>query len=479
MRASSLLALCAILVTFRYAHADGRGDVEKKIKEAMEQYDLMDYDAAKKLLNQALQTAKKSKLDKDGVSAKAYLDLGIVDFVNGDQAGAKDAFATAASIDPKIQIDPAYKTADMAKLLDSARSGASAGGGGDTGGGDIGGPPAADCSSVKGLQHEIIDTAKGGSSLKIEALVGSDVKPVKVSIKYRPEGATDFAEVKMSASGCKYTGSIPASAFKGSLVHYYVAAYNDAGKPIAAKGSEGSPNIIEVTAPAPGSKSAPSDDEDPISGKKVVASSGGGSSGGDTSSGGEVTSSVTVGPKKQKVYLAVAGGTGFGYVSGTTEGMNPVKSCCIGSSLVVLQPEIGFFVSSKLAVGVAGRIGIPMGANLDGHATAAPGVLLRVRYALSPTGQGVRIMGQAGAGVLRNTIKLDNAMTGMDTDIVAQGPVLIGAGVGYTKALSGNISFLADFSALAAIATTSQAFASPKLNTGFGADLSLGLALGF
>jgi hypothetical protein len=476
MRASSLLALCAILVTFRYAHADGRGDVEKKIKEAMEQYDLMDYDAAKKLLGQALQTAKKAKLDKDPVSAKAYLDLGIVDFVNGDQSGAKEAFGTASQIEPKIQIDPAYKTAEMAKLLDAVRSsGGAAGGGGD----DLGpAEPSPDCGSVKGLQHEIIDSAKGGAPLKIDALVGSDVHASKVSVMYRPEGATDFSEVKMSANGCKYTGSIPASALKGSLVHYYVAAYNDAGKPIAAKGSAGSPNIIEVTAPTPGSKSGPSDDEDPINGKKVVATSGGSTSS-DEPSGGEVSKSVEVGPKHNKIYVAVAGGTGFGYVTGTTESNNPVKSCCIGASLIVLQPEIGFNVSPKLAVAVAGRIGIPMGANLDGHATAAPGVLLRLRYALSPTGQGLRVMGQVGAGVLRNTIKLDNASTGMDTDIVAQGPLLIGAGVGYTKPLSGSISFIADLSALAGIATTSQAFSSPKLNTGFGADLSLGLSLGF
>ena len=62
-----------------YAHADAEGDIETKIKEAMENYDLMDYDAAKKLLNQALAIAKKAKLDKDPVTAKAYLDLGIVD----------------------------------------------------------------------------------------------------------------------------------------------------------------------------------------------------------------------------------------------------------------------------------------------------------------------------------------------------------------------------------------------------------------
>ena len=34
---------------------------------------------------------------------------------------------------------------------------------------------------------------------------------------------------------------------------------------------------------------------------------------------------------------------------------------------------------------------------------------------------------RSARGVMRNTIKLDDAMTGMDTDIVAQGPLLVGA----------------------------------------------------
>ena len=469
MRARSLVALLAILVTFRLAHADGRGDVEKKIKDAMEQYDLMDYDAARKLLNQALATAKKAKLDKDAISARAYLDLGIVSFVNNDPDAAKLSFLSAVQIEPKIQIDAAYKTPEMAKLLDQARSEAGGGGAAEpasTGGGGV------DCASVKGLQHEIIDTAKGGAPLTVQAQLGGDVKASKVSVFYRPEGATDFTEVKMTAEGCKYTGTIPAAGLKGSLVHYYIAAYGDGPKPIAAKGSSGSPNIIEVTA-ATGGAAVHGDDEDPIGAKKEPA-------GGGASGGGEVSSSVTVGgPKKPHVMLAVSGGTGFGYVTGTTEGNNPVKSCCIGNSLVVVMPELGYFVSPQVTVSVAARIGLPLGANVDGHATAAPGALLRLRYALSPTGQGVHVMGQIGAGILRNTIKLDNAPAGMDTDVVAQGPLLVGAGVGFRKNLTGSIAFIADLSALAGIAVVDHLGSAPKLNSGVAADLSLGLALGF
>ena len=98
---------------------------------------------------------------------------------------------------------------------------------------------------------------------------------------------------------------------------------------VAAKGSQGSPNIIEVTAgPAVALKG---DDEDPINGSKET-------SGGGASGGGEVSSSVTVsGPKKPKIMIAISGGTGSGYVSGTTEGNNPVKTCCFGGAIAVVS----------------------------------------------------------------------------------------------------------------------------------------------
>src|SRR5262249_40383801 len=113
------------------------------------------------------------------------------------------------------------------------------------------------------------------------------------------------------------------------------------------------------------------------------------------------------------------------------------------------------------------------------HATAAPGVLVRARYALDPSGEGLRVMGQLGAGVMRNTIKLDNSEPGMDTDVVAQGPLLIGGGAGFTKRLSGNVSVIADLSVLVGLAVVSSIGPAPVLNSGFGADLSVGLEVGF
>jgi hypothetical protein len=469
MGTRSLAAVVLACAFAGSASADPKSDVQAKGREAMEAYDLMDYDAAKKSLNQALQIAKKGKLDKDPIAAKVYLYLGIATFAGGDAEGARASFVSAVQIDPKIQIDAAYKSPELVKMLDAARTEAG-GGAPPSGNGGSEAPPVdtVDCSGVKGLQHTIIDEGKQTVATPIEALVGADLKPNKVSVMWRSEGETEFTEAQLTKQGaCKYTGQIPGSAMRGSVLHYYIAAYDGGIKPIATRGSQGAPNLMELGAAPPGGGGV-NDGEDPINGNRTKP----------PPTGDNISGGIVVGGKAPKVYIAFAGGTGFGYVTGKTEFGSPVETCCIGNSLVVLQPELGFHISRQLAVGLAGRIGLPLGANIDGHSTMAPGGLIRLRYALSTTGEGIRVMGQLGGGVLRNTIKLNNAMPGMDTDIVPQGPLLVGAGVGFKKSLSGNLAFIADLSALGAIAVVDK-LGTSNMNTGFGADLSIGLAVGF
>ncbi len=486
MRARSLATFVALVFLLiagrsRVAFADPKSDVAGKLKAAMEAYDTFDYDGARKQLTAAIATAKKAHLDKDPILAKAYLDLGIVAFAVPDANAAKDAFVSAVQIDPKIQIDVAYKSPDLANLLDKARLEAkSGGGGGGGGGGDVDlGPDAggggADCSSVKGLQHQMVDSAKGGAPIKLEAQLGGDVKAAKVSIMFRSEGgSTDFTEVKMSKSGCTYTGQIPSAAVKG-LVHYYIAAYDGGGKLITSKGSAGSPNIIEVSGGGGGGGGKGGDDEDPLGGKKPVATADSSSSNSDDSS--SVTAGASVPGKPKKIWLSVNAGTGTGYVTGTTEGGSTVKTCCLGEDPVMFLGEIAYDVQPNLSIGVAFRMGLPLGANVDGHSTGAPGGLIRVHYALADDGDGVHFLGELGFGFLRNTLKLDNATMGMDTDVVAQGPLIVGGGVGYGKKLGDMVRFVADLNALVGLAVVSEIGAAP-MNNGVSIDASVGFQFG-
>ncbi len=449
------------------AHADPRADIAAKARAAMASYDSMDYEAARRLLNQALAIAKKAKLDKDPIVARVYLDLGIAQLAGSDQEAAKVAFLSAAQIDPKITVDAAYKSPELVRMLDEAKAAA----------GDGGAEPASDgvdCKAIRGIHHTVIDTGRPGAAQPIEALVGSDLSPARVVVMYRPEGAIDFVEAKLiKQGGCRYAGTIPASAMHGHLVHYYVAAYDANNKALAAKGSSGAPNIM--TLGTAGSSSG--DTEDPINGGRTTTAHGNASTG--------LSAGVDDGDKpsknSSKIVLAIAGGTGLGYVTGTTESGNKVQTCCIGTSLVVLVPELSYYLNPKLSIGIVARVGLPVGANIMGHSTIAPGVLFRVRRAFSASGDGLRVMGELGGGILRNTLKIDTTATGpgMDTDIVAQGPLLAGAGIGYTKHFSGNLAFLIDVDAIAGIALVKKVGSAINLNSGIGADMSLGLAVGF
>src|SRR5690606_14944051 len=106
-------------------------------------------------------------------------------------------------------------------------------------------------------------------------------------------------------------------------------------------------NIMELVAGPPPRP----DEEDPINGKKTPGG------------GGSIGAGVTVGGKPPRVYLGITGGTGFGYVTGRTEFDNRVENCCIGNSLVVITPELGYHVNPQLSIGLAARLGIPVGAN--------------------------------------------------------------------------------------------------------------------
>ncbi len=476
MAVAVAFAVVALAPTVAFADAKTVKKIKQKNREAMENYDLLDYEAAKKGLNEALALAKRKRMSKHKVVAETHLYLGIVEFSGfEDQESAILQFMDAVVIDPAVEVPAAYRTPELTDLLETAKSEVGGGGGAPapTGGGD-----SVDCSSLMGMQHELVDEASGGSEKSVDAYVAPDVGHKSVSLFYRPPGDTAFTEVKMKKSGeCKYVGVIPGDAIRGDFVHYYVAAQKG-GKVLASKGSAGSPNIIDVISGGGGGTSGAGgggfDEENPLAGgsKKKRASS-------DTN--GTVGDSVTVGPKKSSFFLSLALGSGGGYVTGETESTSNAVGCCFAPALFHVFPELGFFMNNKTSLSVAFRVGFPIGANIQGHSTGAPSAMLRIRHAMSDDGTGLTLNGGVGGGVIRNTVKLSEPANGdpaMDTDTTAQGPVLVGLGAGYTSALGGPMRFLFEVNAIAGIPVVEE-FGGVKPNFGVQVDVNLGLQFAF
>lgn len=486
MRASQrVFALCALAVLFSVAKATFAQDakVVKKVEDmnraAMEDYDLLEFESAKKQLNEALVLIKKNQLDKHPVAGRTHLNLGIVYGGGlGDPDTALLEFIAGLEIDPTLTLDPAYKTPELQKLYDQAKSTV----GGARSGGKGAGASASETAGegaeeVTGLSHVPIDEAAAGKPIQVKVKVGADVGAKQVVLYFRPQGEESFHPLVMRhLGGPEYAAQIPAAATRGDSVHYYVEAKNASGKAVASSGNAGSPNIVMlVGGSAAGGGTDFGDDENPLGG-------GGGGDGGDEDGGDgdeETTLRGGAAPEKRKVFFGVAVGTGGGYVTGKTETPSieaPVK-CCVAPAPFHVMPEVGFWLGDRLLLSVYGRIGFVLGANTMGHASAAPAGLARLTYALGRPGGGVAVHGDVGFGLIRRTIRLEDRDT-MNVDTAAMGPLLFGGGAAWTKDLGGPLRFFADANVLLGVAVVEE-IANSKPSFGINADLNLGVMFAF
>jgi len=457
------------------AHAEDKKAV-KKIEEAnakaMEEYDLLEFENAKKMLNSALVEVKKSGLGSHPIAARTHGNLGIVYEGLGDPDNALLEFIAALEIDGKWAVPKEYKKPELKKIYDTARS-TVAGGGGGGGGGDKGGGAAATpaddgAGALSGLVHAPVEEGKEGQAVVIGVKVGDDVAANQVVLYYRAQGQEDFTAVPMKKSaGAAWEGKIPANATRADSIQYYIEAKGGGGKVNASVGSRGSPNIIEIarktSGGGDGGGSGDVDDENPL------GDAGGGGGTGITKSGG--------GKAKHTVFVNVAVGSGVGFVTGETEQSHQAVTCCVASAPFHIMPELGFWLGKKVALSVYGRIGVPFGANISGHSPASPAGLMRLLFVFDPSGEGLSLHGDVGGGFIRHNIKLDAKYMDGDVDTVATGPLLIGGGANWVKTLGGPMRFVLDFNVLTGVPVAELGGVVPYFSVNL--DLNVGLQLAF
>lgn len=491
-RLSALLSAWLVAVAALWAPpawAGPRADVQRRLSGAMESYDLLEYEAARKLLLAALELAKEGGLGDDPLTARVHLALGIVYFAGlQDKPAAKRSFVEALTIDPQVALDPAYKTADMSALLESLREKVARSA-----------PPPrepraageVDCLTLSGLRHRAIESAARGAPLRITAALGGDIEAQRVSVFYRAVRATEFQEARLSRErDCVYVGAIPAAALNGELLYYYIAALNKAGLVVASSGAAGAPHLLELTGAAveprrpPPQERVPPPPAEEVEAERPRSDPPAGAGELRAPARGEGGLGTTVSPSRatsrpSRFSVALGAASGLGYVTGETEQLRNEVKCCIAPGWFTLLAEVGYAIAPRWTLGAALRLGFPIGANIEGHSPLGPAGFARVRYSFSRSPSTLYLAGQLGGGIIRNTLKLsDTTDPEMDTDVVALGPLLAGGSVGYAAGLGSRLALRFELTAIMGLPVVSE-LGTSRLNFGVQMDATVGLGVHF
>ena len=443
-----------------FAQDDSNPAIEKVTalnKKAVDAYNDLEFEEARKLLKQALDLCATSGLETHPIAARTHIHMGVVLIAAKQQDLGIKQFKRALEIQPDIQVTKQMANPEILEAFKEAGSGVAAGGagGGEPAGG--GPPPASDRASggggeVKGIQHRPVARGRRGKAIPIVVTIGDDVTGyTKVLLEYKPEGAADFEEVPMRKSGGRYVAEIPANATQGSAIAYYIEADSDDenADSIATSGSEDRPYNIFLT--------------------------GGDAQGKAPECEGESCEEEEVGPR---FFVSVMGGVGFGLVSGVGE-INPNQKVSPGfasASVAQISPEVGYFVAPGFRLSLQLRYQILGGTkplNLktflseqqqadpaqfnqcgDDHlcssVSSAVAVLARASWFFGSGLFRPYFSLAAGGGYMRHNVtfasvkKCGTSGTETCVDTVLAGPVFVGPGAGALLALTENFGVLAD-----------------------------------
>ncbi|MEO7670251.1 MAG: hypothetical protein ABIW57_12990, partial [Polyangia bacterium] len=250
----------------------------------------------------------------------------------------------------------------------------------------------------------------------------------------------------------KFTAEIPGEATNGSVVHYYVEAETEDENPVATNGSEEKPYAIALSGGGPGVTSEPA-----VRGEGDSDQEGG------------------------KFFVSLAGGTGFGYTTGTGEvNAGSHVSTFAPSSAVQLVPEVGYFVSPQLRLSLQARFQYVTGRTplyLDAVAAnnsaigscgadricstgsaIAPSVFARATWFFGSSTIRPYFSLALGGGIIRHVVELksEKPICGpkgnqVCVDSVLAGPIFAGPGGGLHIALTPTFGLIAEVNSVIGI----------------------------
>lgn len=284
-----------------------RLEILKVNKKAMAAYSNMEFAEARDLLTNAVKFAEKNECQLDWIHALTLMNLSVLSISGMGRVKIGQKFMMAAlKIRPEAPLDKSLANPKLRKIYEHVRK-------------KLritekpkpwpkleeDKPPEPTRPRPTGEQppdlplvHNVLDTAPRGKPLPITCKIQDSVKPARVLIFYRKAGESSFSNVPMKQNpGKKWTweGTIPADAFWGSTLQYYIQAKDPSDKTLAASGSFLNPHILSIT-----SEGGASEAENPFKGMRIKKK-------------------TTTKPRKHRFWVQVGPIYGFGLARGRVE----------------------------------------------------------------------------------------------------------------------------------------------------------------
>jgi hypothetical protein len=273
-------------------------------KKAMEDYDSLEFDSARRTLLDAIALLRKQGKDESIQAARTYINLGMVYIALKDRGRGQQHFVKAIGINPNAKLDPTLATPDMQQVWEAATAQTKGlppppeparpeppqqpvqvtppqqpiptGPGPDATPGKPNQPLEYSADDLLdpvlqvNLAHNPLEETRAGQRANVYVTPSpkhAGAVASRVVLYYRGPGQERYSEVPMQPSGRgggELSGTIPGEAVIGRTLQYYIAAYDMKNRQCGIVGAADSPQIVRVLGVAGIAARQVEDMEDPI-----------------------------------------------------------------------------------------------------------------------------------------------------------------------------------------------------------------------
>jgi hypothetical protein len=234
--------LCLLVVLLAAGGASAQSNPQELADEnraAMDAYNNLDIETAKKTLEEAAKNAEKNNV-RGPALARTYANLGII-YVGGlsDNAAGLDAFVKALKEDPNVEPDPLVSTPEIQQVYTLAKRKAGVGGGGGKA------PPPAQGPVEGNLEHEPPTEQLSQTAVPVYVKAG-DLPVASMKVFYRSLGMPQPKSAELKKMGDGWGVLIPCTDVFEPNVEYFIVALDDEGAQVGNAGTPQNPVSVPI-----------------------------------------------------------------------------------------------------------------------------------------------------------------------------------------------------------------------------------------